>query len=750
MPGARAGEETRFWASPWPVRIGLGIVVAIYIAYSLFGIAAPFLWGHHGYHGATYMLRAIMSLRFHLLLPCTWAGFEFPPRFSWYLHHPIGYHHLLTLLIPIFGVHEWLARGVAAASGLGVIAALYALVRHYWSREAGLLAAAVWVALPIITTFSVLSDAMFPAMVSSIVMVYALLRFLDEPSRKWLILGCVFMVLGGFVMWEAYFQAFFQGLFAMALLFTARGRALRLGNWNAPFAWTFWTGLVSATQMGLHFLYTWSKGMLDDFKGSYAVRSTATFDYALERHKGWLDVLYGWPLLKLAILWLVIFVARAAAGRARRRDVAVLIFFVLNTFYLWIFAEAAAVHEYRVFWYSSFFVLVVVDLIADLHGVVVRLAGSRLVAAGAALLATAGYFYVEAPHAWKNLVESRVTMGTHGVANYNADYSKQLFAMEVARRTGPQDFIFVHNNMPRRIEFYYYMDRSNLDIGTLAQIPSLLKQHPRALVMMDASVAGYERGLLLELLRKHPGFIFDHYLLIDLRSDQPGIREYQWAPQPMSALYRYFVSHKYPPMKAVETRTTLSACLAGPAAIAPLPGTPALPDPPPARMAEALCAYQSKLLAGDGAGASAYLAKMVAAQSGAITVDAPIGTLAKVESIALHGRTGADVLLRVMETRAIPAGTVLRWRVALPVGPELVGETPLGGSEPLAWQPTGTVLVKNVSWSLPVAGTYMVRFELGATSPPPPLPSLVKRPSPVRSPASPPLAISTPIRIEAR
>lgn len=587
MTSARAGTESSApgsWSSPWPVRIGLALVVAIYVAYSLFGIAAPFLWGHHGYHGATYMLRAIMSLRFHLLLPCTWAGYEFPPRFSWYLHHPIGYHHLLTLLIPVFGVHEWLARGVAAASGLGVIAALYVTVRHYWSREAGLLAAAVWVGLPIITTFSVLSDAMFPAMVSSIVMVYSFLRYLDSPSRKWLVLGIVFMVLGGFVMWEAYFQAFFHGLFAMALLLTARGRALRLGKWNAPFAWTFWTGLVSSLQMGLHFLYTWSKGMLDDFKGSYAVRSTATFDYALERHKGWLDVLYGWPLLKLGVLWLVIFVARAAAGRVCRRDLAVLIFFILNTFYLWIFAEAAAVHEYRVFWYSSFLVLVVVDLISDLHGAVKwllqeRPALARPAAVATALLATAGYFYVEAPRAFANLVESRVTMGTHGVPNYNSDYSKLLFAMETTRRTGPEDFIFVHNNMPRRIEFYYYMDRSNQDIASLSQLPALVKQHPRALVMMDGNVAGPERGQLLDLLKKHPAFIFDHYLLIDMRKTQPGIQEYQWAPQPMSALYKYFVSHKYPPMKAVEAKTTLSGCLAGQAGIAPMPA-PGVNCPP--------------------------------------------------------------------------------------------------------------------------------------------------------------------------
>ena len=36
--------------------------VCLYLLYSSFGIAGPFLWGHHGYHGATYALRARMTL----------------------------------------------------------------------------------------------------------------------------------------------------------------------------------------------------------------------------------------------------------------------------------------------------------------------------------------------------------------------------------------------------------------------------------------------------------------------------------------------------------------------------------------------------------------------------------------------------------------------------------------------------------------------------------------------------------------
>src|SRR5205823_3683066 len=104
------GEEAM--KSRWWVRAGLAICVAVYLAYSMYGIAAPFWWGHHGYHGATYMLRARTSLRQHMVAPATWSGWDPPPHAALYFHHPIGYHHLLTLLVPILGDREWVARGL--------------------------------------------------------------------------------------------------------------------------------------------------------------------------------------------------------------------------------------------------------------------------------------------------------------------------------------------------------------------------------------------------------------------------------------------------------------------------------------------------------------------------------------------------------------------------------------------------------------------------------------------------------------
>ena len=284
--------------SPWPVRLGLALVVAVYLAYSSFGIAAPFLWGHHGYHGATYMLRAKMSIRFAMFTPATAPGFEPPPASAYYFHHPMGYHHVLDLPILLLGDHEWVGRGMAILGGLFALWALYAMVRRWWSREAGLLAAAVWVALPIITSFSVLVDPMLPAMACSIAVAHSFLLYLERPTRRALLGACAFTALGGFLMWEAYFQAVFHALTLLAGALLLR-RRVSLG---AALRWTVATGASATAMMGFHIGFMVWKGGWEDFLTSYGQRSSATYAYAIDRHKQWLEILYGWPIIARRIL----------------------------------------------------------------------------------------------------------------------------------------------------------------------------------------------------------------------------------------------------------------------------------------------------------------------------------------------------------------------------------------------------------------------------------------------------------------
>jgi 4-amino-4-deoxy-L-arabinose transferase-like glycosyltransferase len=545
----------------WPVRAGLAIATTIYLLYSSFGIAAPFWWGHHGYHGATYMLRARMSLRLHMLSPATWGGYETPPLAALYFHHPIGYHHILTLLIPILGDHEWLARGVAVAGGLVALWALYVLVRAFWSREAGLVAVAVYVALPVLTSFSVLSDPMLLAMACVLWSLWAYLSLLERPTTRALWHAFFAYALGGFIMWEAYFIGPFIAVHSIAYAWTRRGKTLRVdsrfGRFNALYAHVLVTGAACALMMAFHIWFTHHAGAWDDFLDSYRIRhSPPSAQYVIDRHVQWVDILYGRPPLVAGAVWFFVWLCRLALGRARRRDLAPLTFLYVNTLYIYMFAEGSSVHLYRVFFYSGFFALAVADLATDAYWATHRLfrkAPAWLPAAVAGAL-VAVYFVAEVPHAWKNLLESRVLMGTHGEAHYNPEQQKLRFAAEVHARTTKDERVIIHYpHLGARKEFWYYIDRNYDEIQSLQELDKHKATLARSVLILDEKMLSAADRLVFDrLIQAHPVTFFDNFTMIDLRSDKPGAQSFTFVPGRMSFAYRWLISHKYPPLSLVR------------------------------------------------------------------------------------------------------------------------------------------------------------------------------------------------------
>lgn len=711
--------------SAW-VRLGLGLVIAVYVTYSSFGIAGPLLWGHHGYHAGIYMARARTSLRFNLVTPTSGVGFEKPPRNATYLHHPIGYHHVLTLAIPILGEKEWVPRGVAAAGGLLVLWALIVLVRRWWSPRAALLASAVYVGLPILCSFSVLSDPMLPAMACSIATVHVFLRYLERPAARWIAWACVFIVVGGLLMWEAYFQAFFHGLFALAWLTTRRGRE-RVARLPAGLAWFLFSGACAVAMMAFHLIYTWKIGMFPDFLESFQLRHDAGFDYVVTQHKRWLEILYGWFVVYLGLVWIVVFLIRAALKRLRARDQAVLIFCLINVLYIFLFAEGSAVHLYRVFWFSTFFALAITDLIVDLHGLCRWALGrfprfARVAAGTLAGVATAAYFFVETPHAYRNLLESRVMMGTHGLPNYSAAYPVIRFGMEAARRYDQDYFFLIHNIPWRRFEFHYYVDRSHEAIGSLHHVARLAAKHPHAVLLSAYPPPPGERAVLRELMARHPAYLFDRqFLLVDLSSDQPEFSEYDFLPEKPSWVWTWFYSHKYPPLRTRRSFGTASLCTLAALRLPPPLDAPEPPRPARNQLEQQICYHNYLVLRGRAQAARDYLAELL---RGPASRAAALPGLGRVVSLRNVGRKGADAW--ILLDRAPGKSLRFVWRVER-VGPtgsarlvRLQSQTPAG--DPSPWEmATGYLYVEPLRWSLP-PGQYRLRLELTDK---PPLPGPV-------------------------
>jgi len=650
--------------NPWPVRIALYAALAVLVAYSLFGVAAPLYWGHDGYNAAVYLLRARTSLRNHILVPCNWTGFDPPRPDALYLHHPIGYHHILTLLIPIFGDHEWLARVVGLSGTLLVCGVLFSTVRRFWSREAGALAVWIYVLLPMITSFSAFCDPMMPTFACILWGVSAYLRLLEnqDPSRTRRLLVeafCAYAICG-VLMWEMYFIAPMIAVHAFAI-HRRYGELprVRVGRLQVSPLLLHVVAIFSACalMMGFHLWFTHHVGAWGDFTESYRVRKAPPGGaYVIDRHLQWLDILYGTPPLLLGLAWLTLFLARALVGRARRRDLLPLTFLYVNSLYIVMFAEGSSVHLYRVFMYSGFFALAIMDLVVE-----VARAGRRILPREAALVAAAtvlaGYFVVELPHSWHNLIESREMMGTHSQPGYNPEREKLRFAREVHALTPPGRRLVVHyRHLGARKEFWYYLDRSFDEINSVAELPKLPPRAKDAVLLLDEQLldAG-ERPIFRELIAHHPVTFFDHFTMIDLGNPTPGAKSWGFVERRTTPAYRFFVSAKWAPLDLLRKPYLPGLCEAAQA------GVPLATDEPapeqPKNAAQLPCWHNVLVARGDAAAAARSEAQIVGRTPRA---DLALGSA----RIIAAGRDGPSV--RIVYRAGGPSSTELRYIVQRP------------------------------------------------------------------------------------
>ncbi|HEY2747726.1 MAG TPA: hypothetical protein VGL86_24055, partial [Polyangia bacterium] len=216
--------------------------------------------------------------------------------------------------------------------------------------------------------------------------------------------------------------------------------------------------------------------------------------------------------------------------------------------------------------YSGFFTLAVTDLVCDAYYATARLfrrAPAWLPAAVAAAL-VAGWFVAEAPHAFHNLVESRVLMGTFGEPHYSPEQQKLRFAAEVHARTSKDERVIIHYpHLGARKEFWYYIDRNYDEIQALAQLEQHKATLPKSVLILDERMLSVADRLIFDrLIAQHPVTFFENFTMVDFRSSTPRAQSFAFVPQPMSATYRWFISHKYPPLALVRRAYLPGECAA--------------------------------------------------------------------------------------------------------------------------------------------------------------------------------------------
>src|SRR5690606_27878467 len=114
----------------------------------LYGISAPGIWGHYGFHSAEYTIRARHTLRSGSIIPGNYPGWAAPKDGTYYVHHPILTHQLVTLSLLIGGDWEYTARSAALVASTLCFLLLVAIVRRWWGVWPAALAAWGFVLVP--------------------------------------------------------------------------------------------------------------------------------------------------------------------------------------------------------------------------------------------------------------------------------------------------------------------------------------------------------------------------------------------------------------------------------------------------------------------------------------------------------------------------------------------------------------------------------------------------------------------------
>ena len=224
-PKKGAGPSLRLWKEKiLPGVVGKGfrspllwllfvLIVVLYWGLTLWGIAAPFQWGHHGYHAGFHGSNARTLLRYGDPTPAHYSGHASPPESTYYLHHPILMHPYLSLGFAVFGEHEWVVRGVPALFTFFALLALFWVTGRLWHPWVGLLACTVFVFLPQNLIFAHLIDHETPGLFYSILGGGSFLLWMERGHRRYGVLALVSLALSGLSDWPPYLIAFYLGLY---------------------------------------------------------------------------------------------------------------------------------------------------------------------------------------------------------------------------------------------------------------------------------------------------------------------------------------------------------------------------------------------------------------------------------------------------------------------------------------------------------------------------------------------------------
>ncbi|MBC8133233.1 MAG: glycosyltransferase family 39 protein [Deltaproteobacteria bacterium] len=522
-----------------------GVLLAVLLFWfaALYGIGSPFYYGHYGYHGGSYATWARGTVRHHTLLPVNEPGFAPPRPGTYYIHHPILTHQLVTLTFAVFGEHEWSVRLAALIPSFASLLLVAAIAWRKIGPLAGAVAALVFAIVPVNVWYSVNIDQGFPSIACLLAFFWFYLRWLETARWSLAAAALAFGALAGGFEWSPYFA--FPAIFVHVVWTAAhrRGRYLLFGLLYP---------LVAVVPLAGHVVVVWKSGMMSDLLGAYHNRAVAVgYRPFLRDMQAYGDTLFGRVLVVAMFVWLIATLARVVMRRGRPVDLVGLTFAFALIAYVHVFKSAVLTHAYRQLYGNVWAALAVADLAARCGRMATWLAtrrNSRQRGAGApwpraghigsavAIVVGAGILIVTAPIAWAGLKESRAHGGIPGWKTFNPDLRQTAFARQVNVATRPGDVLYIHptfaNPPPSRMDWAFYYDR-DLRRGVPLRMLNALSpiERSRAVVIfVPANLSADERQAYAELTKQHAVLMVADLAMLDLRSTRVETRAFALAP----------------------------------------------------------------------------------------------------------------------------------------------------------------------------------------------------------------------------
>lgn len=524
--------------------VAFAFILLLQVFVAVLGIADQWTRGHNGWNGAAYHNAARNTLRWNVLFPLQYETANVPPSDEkLYTHAPLALHLHNVASLAIFGDRELSIRMVAAFWNVAALCMLFATVRRLWGDGHGLLASAVYVALPINAIYTNMANHSAGFIFWSLLTLYLYVRAARAPpwttDRFVGFLGC-FAVAATWD-WPAYYVA---ACIALHWAWTAwsRGRAAAAGSTWQLVAFCIWV----LAWFGGHFaLVQVLTGNLDELTGTFNARRALSFERFRTHLMVVPELMFTLPILGLCAAWAVAWMVRASRGVARIRDLVPIAFVVAGVIHYWTFRWSAVVHSYWAW--------------PALPGVAIMVASSVLGAARwirrkAGLVPSLSVALVLLPLAIRSVQivpEGRYVGGSmwfftpvRGYTDtYDSGRAELRFAERVKAWTDRETGAQLHVSLkPRRLE-------PRFDI-TLDRVTHRWSQNPRPTMpsaqgarswVFLAAVEAFSDEERVRMAARHPYWQYGDYFMLDLRRQGPDIRVWKLTALPFD--FRWWLFH---------------------------------------------------------------------------------------------------------------------------------------------------------------------------------------------------------------